>query len=101
MLDPAFVRENPETVRAAFANRGLDATAELAELAALEGERRRAIPELEALKRAQNDGSAEVARAKKQGLDASHLFEASKARGAQIKALEAELRRWRRAARRC
>ena len=91
MLDPAFVRDNPETVRAAFVNRGLDADAELGDLAALEAERRRAIPELEALKRAQNDGSAEVARAKKAGLDASHLFEASKARGAQIKALEAEL----------
>ncbi len=91
MLDPAFVRDNPETVRAGFANRGLDATAELAELAALEVERRRAIPELEALKRAQNDGSAEVARAKKAGLDATPLFEASKARGARIKVLEADL----------
>ena len=91
MLDPAFVRDNPETVRAAFANRGLDANAELADLAALEAERRRAIPELEALKRAQNDGSAEVARTKKQGLDATHLFDAGKARGQQIKALEAKL----------
>ena len=91
MLDPAFVRDNPEVVRAGFANRGLDANAELAELAGLEVERRRAIPELEALKRAQNDGSAEVARAKKAGLDATPLFEASKARGARIKALEAEL----------
>ena len=91
MLDPAFVRDNLETVRAAFANRGLDANAELADLAALEAERRRAIPELETLKRAQNEGSAEVARAKKQGLDATPLFAASKTRGAQIKALEAEL----------
>ncbi len=91
MLDPLFVRDNLETVRAAFAHRGLDATAELTDLAALEAERRRAIPELEALKRAQNDGSAEVARAKKQGLDASHLFAASKARGTQIKALEVAL----------
>ena len=91
MLDPAFVRENLETVRAAFAHRGLDADGELADLAALEAARRRAIPELEGLKRAQNEGSAEVARVKKQGLDATPLFEASKARGAQIKALEAEL----------
>ena len=29
MLDPVFVRDNPETVRAGYANRGLDATAEL------------------------------------------------------------------------
>lgn len=91
MLDPAFVRDNLETVRAAFANRGLAADAELADLAALEAERRRAIPELEALKRAQNDASAEVARAKKQGLDATPLFAASKTRGTKIKALEAEL----------
>ena len=91
MLDPAFVRDNLETVRAAFANRGFAADAELADLTALEAERRRAIPELEALKRAQNEGSAEVARAKKQGLDATPLFAASKTRGTKIKALEAEL----------
>ena len=51
MLDPAFVRDNPETVRAGYANRGLDATAELDQLASLDAIRRRRIPEIEGLKR--------------------------------------------------
>ena len=91
MLDPVFVRDNPETVRAGYANRGLDATSELQQLTALETERRRLIPELEGLKRDQNAAAAEVAQAKKQGLDVSHIFEANKARGAKVKALDTEL----------
>ena len=93
MLDPVFVRDNPETVRAGYANRGLDANAELEQLAGLEAERRRLIPDIEGLKRDQNAAAAEVGQAKKQGLDASHLFEANKARGARVKELEADLER--------
>jgi seryl-tRNA synthetase len=93
MLDPAFVRDNPETVRAGYASRGLDANAELEQLAGLDTERRRLIPDIEGLKREQNAAAAEVAQAKKQGLDASHLFEANKARGARVKELEAGLER--------
>jgi len=91
MLDPAFVRDNPETVRAGYANRGLDVSAELDQLAGLDAHRRRLIPEIEGLKRDQNAAAAEVAQAKKAGLDASHLFEASKARGQKVKQLETEL----------
>jgi len=91
MLDPAFVRDNLETVRAGFANRGLDATAELEQLAGLDAHRRRLIPEIEGLKREQNAAAAEVAQAKKQGLDISHIFEANKTRGARVKELDAEL----------
>ncbi len=91
MLDPAFVRDNLETVRAGFANRGLDATAELEQLAGHDAHRRRLIPEIEGLKREQNAAAAEVAQAKKQGLDISHIFEANKTRGARVKELDAEL----------
>ncbi|MGE3275993.1 MAG: serine--tRNA ligase [Vicinamibacterales bacterium] len=91
MLDPAFVRDNAEAVRAGLANRGLDATAELERLAAVEADRRRLIPEVEGLKREQNATGEAVARAKREGQDASHLFEASKQRGQRIKQLEAEL----------
>ena len=52
MIDPAFLRDNLETVRTALANRGMDLTSELEELAALESRRRRLLPELEGLKRA-------------------------------------------------
>ena len=51
--------------------RGVNADAELEQLATLEARRRRLIPELEGLKREQNAAGDEVARAKRQGLDAS------------------------------
>jgi seryl-tRNA synthetase len=91
MLDPAFVRDNLETVRAAFVNRGLDVSSELEQLAALETQRRRVIPQVEGLKREQNTASDQVAQAKRRKEDASHIFEANKARAQRIKQLEIEL----------
>ena len=91
MLDPAYVRDNLEAVQKGLANRGLDVTAELQQLATAETQRRRLIPQIEGLKREQNTSGDEVARAKRQGKDASHLFEASKMRGQKIKQLEVEL----------
>ncbi len=91
MLDPTFVRDHPEAVRTALQNRGVDADADLAELAKLDALRRRLIPELEELKRQQNAAGEEVARAKKQGLDPSAIFAANRARGQQIKQLETEV----------
>jgi seryl-tRNA synthetase len=91
MLDPAYVREHMDAVRSAFANRGLQANAELEQLATLEARRRRLIPELEGLKRDQNAAGDEVARAKRQGQDAAHIFAANKARGQKIRQLEIEL----------
>src|SRR5262245_46638404 len=90
MLDPAFVRDHLEEVRAGLRNRGLQPDAELEQIAAVETERRRLIPELEGLKREQNAAGEEVAQAKRQGQDASALFAASKARGQRIKQLESE-----------
>ena len=74
-----------------LSNRGLNVTAELQQLATAETHRRRLIPQIEGLKRDQNASGDEVARAKRQGKDASHLFEANKARGQKIKQLEVEL----------
>jgi seryl-tRNA synthetase len=91
MIDPAFVRDHLDDVRAAFRNRGLDADADLEQLATLETRRRRLIPEIEGLKREQNAAGDEVARAKRQGQDATPLFAASKARGQQIRQLEIQL----------
>ena len=88
MLDPAYLRENIEIVRAAMRNRGVQADAELEQLATLEARRRRLIPELEGLKREQNAAGDEVARAKRQGLDATPVFAANKARAQQIRQLE-------------
>jgi seryl-tRNA synthetase len=91
MLDPAFVRDHLEEVRAGLRNRGLQPDAELEQITTVESERRRLIPELEGLKREQNAAGEEVARAKRQGQDASAIFAANKARGQRIKQLEAEL----------
>jgi seryl-tRNA synthetase len=91
VLDPALLRENLEAVRAALQKRGVDLTAELDELATLESQRRRLLPEIEGLKREQNAAGDEVARARRQGLDATTLQEASRARNQQIKQLGVEL----------
>jgi len=91
MLDPGFVREHIEAVRLGLTNRGVQANAELEQLATLEARRRRLIPELEGLKRDQNAAGDEVARVKRQGQDATHIFAANKARAQKIRQLEIEL----------
>ncbi|HET9371922.1 MAG TPA: serine--tRNA ligase [Vicinamibacterales bacterium] len=91
MLDPAYVRDHSDAVEARLRARGLDPSAELGSLAKLEADRRRLIPAVESLKREQNAAAEAVARAKKAGEDPSALFSANKARGAEIKTLEAEL----------
>jgi seryl-tRNA synthetase len=91
MLDPAFVRDNTDLVRQRLAARGIDLTTELEQLAALESQRRRIIPQVEGLKREQNTAGDEVARAKRQGLDAKPILEVNKQRGMKIRQLEVEL----------
>jgi seryl-tRNA synthetase len=90
MVDPGLLREQMDVLRAALVRRGIKADAELEQLATLEARRRRLIPELEGLKREQNAAGDEVARAKRQGLDASSIFAANKARGQRIRQLEIE-----------
>ena len=91
MLDPAYVRDHLDQVRAALRNRGMDPEVVLGPFAALDGARRELIPRVEGLKREQNAAGEDVARAKKEGRDASSIFAANKARGQQIKQLEGEL----------
>jgi seryl-tRNA synthetase len=91
MLDPAYVREHVESVRQRLAARGVDLSTELEQLATLESHRRRLIPQVEGLKREQNTAGDEVARAKRQGLDARPIFEANKQRSQRIKQMEVEL----------
>jgi seryl-tRNA synthetase len=91
MLDPAVFRAHPEIVRQSLQNRGLDPEQVLAELAPLDEERRARILEVETLKREQNAAGEEVARLKRQGVDASSVFEANRHRGQRIKQLDADL----------
>src|SRR5215475_3961952 len=91
MLDPAFVRDNVEAVRAGLRNRGMDPDRALEEITTLETARRRMIPEVESLKRQQNTSGDEIARAKRQGLDIAPVQEANRVRGQQIKQLTTQL----------
>jgi seryl-tRNA synthetase len=91
MLDPGYVRDHMDDVRAGLSNRGLRAEAELEQLATLEARRRRLIPELEGLKREQNAAGDEVARAKRQGQAITKLQQASRERAERIKQLGIEL----------
>ncbi len=85
MLDPAFVRDHVEEVRAGLRNRGLDVDKSLEEIATLETARRRLIPEIEGLKRQQNASGDEIARAKRQGHDTVGIQETNRGRAQQIK----------------
>jgi seryl-tRNA synthetase len=88
MLDPAYIRDHVEEVRAGLRNRGLDPDKALEEIAMLETARRRIIPELEGLKRQQNAAGDEFAKQKRMLKDTTALQEASKQRNAHIKQLE-------------
>jgi len=91
MLDPALVRDHLADVEAKLRRRGIDPSAELAELSGLEADRKRMIPVVENLKRDQNAAGEEVARAKKEGRDPSAIFAENKTRAVKIRELEAEL----------
>ncbi len=91
MLDAGFVRDHIEDVRTGLRNRGLQPDAELEQIATLETRRRRLIPEMEGLKREQNAAGDEIARAKRQGKDASDIFAANKARALHIRQLEVQV----------
>jgi seryl-tRNA synthetase len=91
MLDPAYVRDHGDEVRAGLVNRGLDPDTILGPFAELDARRKRLIPDVEGLKREQNASGEAVARAKREGRDVSEVFAANKARGQRIKELEAQL----------
>ena len=91
MLDPSYIRDHIEEVRTGLRNRGIDPDKVLEEIVTLETARRRMIPELEGLKRAQNTSGDEIARAKRMGQDTAPVQEANRARSQQIKQLGFQL----------
>ena len=91
MIDPAWVRDRLPDVEARLRARGMDPSADLAAFAEMESERRRLIPLVENLKRQQNEAGELVAKAKREGKDASGIFAENKARAGQIRELETQL----------
>src|SRR5262245_23320178 len=79
MLDPVLVKDRLPEVEKRLATRGLDLSKELTDLAGVEAERRRLIPQVENLKREQNASSEAVALAKREGRDPSAIFAENKA----------------------
>ena len=89
MLDMRLIRENPEAVERALADRG---GAELVRpLLALDAERRRLVRESEDLKALRNKASEAIGQAKRRGEDAAAEQARMREVGERIKTLEAEL----------
>ena len=91
MLDPGFLRDHADLVRAALTNRGADPEAILGPLAPLDQRRRALILEVEALKREQNTAAEDVARRKKAGENIGAHVDANRARGQRVKELDGAL----------
>jgi seryl-tRNA synthetase len=89
MLSREYLRENTDHYRRALQNRG--ASVDLERFIALDGERRRAITQVEALKAQKNAASQEIATLKKARQDASTQIEATKRLGDEIKELDDRL----------
>ena len=89
MLDLRFIRENIDMLQEMLVNRG--SNIDLQEFVKLDTERREILSEVETLKNKRNTESAEVARRKKAGEDASEIIAEMGKVSAQIKELDAKL----------
>ncbi|HVC00304.1 MAG TPA: serine--tRNA ligase [Candidatus Dormibacteraeota bacterium] len=83
MLDLAFVRDHPALIRQMIENRGV--SLDLGSFQAIDGERRRLITEVEALKALRNRSSEDIGRRKKAGEDVSALAAEMKQVSQQIR----------------
>ncbi len=90
MLDLKFVQKNLDAVAAGLKKR-CKTEPDVAEFARLDEARKALIGESEALKAQRNQGSAEVAKLKRAGQDASELMAEMSAMGERVKELDAEL----------
>ena len=90
MLDIKFIRQNYDLVREALQNRNAQ-VAGFDTLLAQDDRRRALISELEELRSERNRASADVAKLKKSGADASAIMDEMRNVGDRIKGLEQEL----------
>ena len=90
MLDIQRIRDNPDAIATAVINK--NAKADIAGIVALDGKRRELIGLAEQLKGKRNLASQEIARLKKEKLDATPLMAEMKNVSDQIKDLDAELK---------
>jgi len=91
MLDIKLIREAADMVRQRLATRGRGDDARIAEIAALDEQRRKLVTESERLKAERNKVSKEIGAAKSKGMDAGPAMAAMKQVGDKITALDAQL----------
>jgi len=91
MLDIAFVRENPDRVRKAVADKR-EKRANVDEVLRLDRERREVLGQAEALRNERNASSKKIAEMKKTGADASEFIRSTRELGDRIHELEDALR---------
>lgn len=89
MLSREYLRDHLDEYRTALQNRG--ATVDLERFVTLDGERRRLIARVEALKNQRNVASQEIASLKKNKQDASAQIDAMKTVGDEIRQLDEQL----------
>ena len=90
MLDMKFVRENPDKVMQAVANR--NGKLDLTEFLELDKKRRELTQQVEALKKERNTASQEIGKLKKAGADATEQMAAVRALGDKIAEDDKELK---------
>ena len=90
MLDPKFIRANPELLKKAVKDKG--EKADIDEFLALDEKRRHIIGEVEKLKAERNAASAKVARIKGEKGEASEIISQMKTVGEQIADLDNRLK---------
>ena len=94
MLDPRFIRNNPEVVRQRLESKGEAVQIDLLidEFLRLDEDRRGSLVEVESLKNRRNVASAEVAQLKRNKQDAEHLVAEMRVVGDQIRDLDERVR---------
>lgn len=90
MLDLRYIREHPEQVSAAIANKG--EAGDVSRILALDERRRDLLQRVETLKHDRNTFSQEVSRRKREKENADELIEKTRAIGQEIKQLDEELK---------
>ena len=92
MLDIKYIKENPDKVIERLAKKGKDAAEEIAQILALDKERRELIVKTEAIKAEQNKTNKLIPQYKKEGKDVSEIFAKMKEMGAETKAIDEKLK---------
>jgi len=92
MLDPKFIRDNPDLAVQALSTRRQDYSAEIKRVIGLEKDRRDTLARVEDLKRQRNEASKLIGLKKRNKEDASEVMASMKAVSDEIEALDTKVR---------